>query len=139
MKLNEENLDQVTGKLIRKTGTEEPSELFTERVMQSVIAFQQPKEVTNSFHYKWLFLLIPVLVSGGWYLTTFPVIMNKLLKILDSIGLYFNSVFSGLVHVFQQIGNISISPIVIIGSLAVLALLVIDAILTRKIYLSERS
>lgn len=134
MNLNDENIDQVTGKLIKKTGLEDPSELFTERVMQSVIAIQQPKEETNTFQYKWLLLLIPVAVSGGWYLTTFPVIMNKFLKILDSIGLFFNSIFSGLVNAFQQLGNISISPIVIIGSLAVLSLLVIDAILTRKKY-----
>jgi hypothetical protein len=134
MNLNEENLDQVTGKLIKETGIEEPSALFTERVMQSVIAFHQPREETNAFHYKWLLVVIPVLISGGWYLTTFPLIMNKFLKILDSVGQYFNSLFSGLVNTFQQLGNISISPIVIMGSLAVLSLLVIDAILTRKKY-----
>jgi hypothetical protein len=134
MNLNEENLDQVTGKLIKETGIEEPSVLFTERVMQSVIALQQAKEVTNTFHYKWLLLLIPAVVFGGWYLTTFPVIMNKFLKILNSIELFFNSLFSGLVNAFHQLGNVSISPIVIIGSLAVLSLLVIDAILTRKKY-----
>jgi hypothetical protein len=134
MNLNEENIDQVTGKLIKKTGIEEPSALFTERVMQSVIAFQQTKEETNSFQYKWLLLAFPVVIFGGWYLTTFPLILNKFLEILDSVGQYFNSLFSGLINTFQQLGNISISPIVIMGSLAVLSLLVIDAILTRKKY-----
>jgi hypothetical protein len=134
MNLNEENIDQVTGKLIKKTGIEEPSALFTERVMQSVIAFQQTKEDTNSFQYKWLLLAFPVVIFGGWYLTTFPLILNKFLEILDSVGQYFNSLFSGLINTFQQLGNISISPIVIMGSLAVLSLLVIDAILTRKKY-----
>jgi hypothetical protein len=134
MNLNEENLDQLTTKLVKKTGIEDPSALFTERVMQSVIAIEQAKVETNTFHYKWFLLLIPAVVFGGWYLTTLPVIMNKFLKILDSLGLYFNSLFSGLVNTFQQLGNISFSPVVIIGSLAVLSLLVIDAIFTRKKY-----
>lgn len=131
---NEEDLNRITGKLVRKTGIEEPSALFTERVMQSVFAVQPPKEEHQTLQYFWFLLAVPLLFGAGWYLTTLPEIMNKFLKYFDPIELFFYSVFSFIADFFQKLGSIFISPSLIIGSLAVLILLVIETIITRKKY-----
>lgn len=132
MKLNEEKLDNITGILVKKTSIEEPSSYFTEQVMQSVLAVDPPILKVKSQYYSWPFLVVPLLVAGGAYLSIFPEILSKIVNILNFIGLYSIRFFSVLANSFHQLANISISPIVIIGSVAVFILLVIETILTKN-------
>jgi hypothetical protein len=134
MHLNDETLDQITGKLIKKTGIEEPSSFFTEQVMQSILTADSPELRAKSQNYLWPFLVIPVLIAGGLYFSSFPKIISKIVIIPDFIGLYSIRFYSVLTNSFHQLANISISPIVIFGSIAVFILLVIEIILTKNKY-----
>jgi hypothetical protein len=131
---NEEDLNRITGKLVKKTGMEGPSTLFTERVMQSVFAVQPPIEKYRTLQYLWFLLAVPVFIAACWYLTTLPEIMNKFLKYIDALGIFFYSIFSFIAEFVQKLEGLSKSPTILIGSLAVLILLVIETILTRRKY-----
>ena len=129
---DEQELDQITGKLLKQTGNDEPSELFTERVMRSVLATQAPTVKPYSFYYYWLLLTIPVLIAGGLYLSAPTILMNKFLKFLEPIDLFIHSVVSFIMDFIQRLLSISFSPMVIIGSLAALSLLVVESLITKK-------
>jgi hypothetical protein len=132
MILNEDDLDRITGDLVKKIGTEEPSRLFAERVMQSVYAVHSPGKKPVRIHYYWLFLIVPAIIAGGWYLSAIPELMAKSLKIYYAINLYFNSILTGLANTLHHLISISVSPLVLIGAMAVFFLMLIEAILTRK-------
>jgi hypothetical protein len=126
-----EDLDRITGKLVMQSGTEEPSGLFTERVMQSVLAAKAPVK-TTSFNYYWLLLTIPVIIAVILYLTVSPVLMNKFVKFLDPIILLIQSSASFIMNFIHRLLDISVSPMVLIGSFAALSVLVIESLFTMK-------
>ena len=134
MILNEDDLDRIAGKLVKKTGTDEPPAQFTDRVMQTVFALEPQIVKSKTKYFLWLLMVIPLLIAGGWYLSGFPEIINKLMNISAFIRLYFISVFTGLAKSYHHLSNISISPIVVIGSIAVFILLMIETFLTKNKY-----
>jgi hypothetical protein len=134
MSLNEEIFNEITGKLVEKTSIEEPSSLFTERVMQSVFALEPQVVKSKKSYYSLIIIVIPVLIAGGWYLSGFPAISSKVAEILTFMGLYSNRFFSVFAATFHQLAAISMSPIVLIGSIAIFILLLIETLLTRKKY-----
>ena len=131
---NQDGLDRLTGKLMKQAGTDEPSGNFTDRVMQSVLAVQTLKQESKTQQYYWFLLFVPVVSAAGWYLSTLPGIMMKILEYIESVKLFFLSVFSILTGLVQNLENIAKTSALQIGFLAILFLLVFETLLTRKKY-----
>jgi len=129
---DDEKLDQLTGSLIKNSGTDEPGSNFTDNVMQSVFASKAPVVNHNKYNYLWSFLLVPALIGPGWYLSAFPDRLNQLLTYLHPLGKMADSVLSSISGFIQNLSFLSFSPFILIGSLAVLILLVIETLFSRR-------
>ncbi len=127
-------IERLTGELVKNTPMEEPSALFTERVMQSVFAAKAPvvKQASFNYNYYWLLLTIPAVIAGGWYISVSPVLMNKIFLFLEPLGILMHSIASVFTDFLHQLINISVSPMILIGSAAVLSLLVFENLITRE-------
>ena len=131
---NDDELDRLTGELMRKSGTEEPSFNFTESVMQSVKAVQAPVREINILKYLWALPILAITIGGGWYLLTLPAFTDRLLKYYDAGIAVSSNVFTFAVQFIQGVKNFTYSPIILIGFIAALSLLLIDFIYSRKKY-----
>lgn len=127
----EKDIDQATSGWLKKMTLDDPSENFSKQVMNSIFALNAKKSEDN-FNYWWFLLLIPVLVAGGWYLSTLPEFMAKLTQFWTATTGYYNSLNSGFGEFFGSLKGISISPIVILIFLAVLSLLIIEDIFSKS-------
>ena len=132
MVYDDKKLDQLTGSLIKNSGTDEPGSNFTDNVMQSVFALDAPFVNHNKHNYLWFFLLVPLLAGAGWYLSAFPDRLNQLLTYLHPLGDMVNSVILSISGFIHSLSILSFSPFILIGSLAVLILLVIETLFSRK-------
>ncbi len=131
---NDDELDRLTGELMRKSGTEEPSINFTESVMQSVKAVQAPVREINILKYFWTLPFIAITIVGGWYLFTLSSFTDRLLKYYDAGIALSSNVFAFSVQFIQGVKNFTYSPIILISFIAALSLLLIDFIYSRKKY-----
>jgi hypothetical protein len=129
---NEDELNKLTGNLFAKAGTEDPSELFTEKIMQSVLASETPFVKLSSTNYLWFLLFVPVIFVGGWYLSVTPVLMDKFTKYLDPISHLMDSTTSFIMGYSRQLLNISSSPLILVGMFSAFFLLIIDSFLSRR-------
>jgi len=133
---DEKGLDQITGNIMRQSAIDEPSAAFTAGVMQSVLALKVPAEKArvNRMWYYWFLLLVPVFAAGGWYLSVNTNAITKFLNYTNPLTILIKSVFSVFVGFFNQIGNISISPFLLICALAILFLLLIESLFSIRKY-----
>ncbi len=129
---DDKKMDQLTGSLIKKSGTDEPGSNFTENVMQSVFASHAPVVHHNKYSYLWFFLLLPIFTGIGWYLSAFPDTLNQLFTYLNPVGKVADSVLSSISGFIQSLSILSFSPFILIGSLAILILLVIETLFSRR-------
>jgi hypothetical protein len=126
----ENNIDKITEGWLKNLETEEPSSSFTANVMQSVYALNNATE--KSFNYWWLLTSIPVFAAGGWYLSTLPLFMEKFNKFVFVLNSYYQAGNSTFADIFKSFKSITISPIIILGFLAVLSLLLLDDIFKKS-------
>jgi len=125
------NIDNISAKWMGKAGLDEPSVFFTDNVMQHVLELSQAKPPINKFVYLWYLLFIPVLIAGGWYLSTIPEFMLKISTLWKGIQDYYLTLNIGLANTVHHIKSITISPIIVLGFLAVLSLLIIEDIFSK--------
>ncbi len=128
---NETNIDKITAGWLKKVKAEEPSDRFAVNVMQSIYKLQNEKS-SDEINYWWFLILIPVFVAGGWYLSTLPAFMAKLSEIWITSLNFYNSLNSSFGEMFSNLKNITISPFVILGFLAILSLLVVEDIFSKS-------
>lgn len=128
---NNKEFDSVASEWLKKLPLDEPSDNFSLNVMQSVYALESNKE-KGGFNYWWLLALIPVLAGLGWYLSSAPAFSEYFSSIWDSFQDYYNSLNVSFGEKVGSVKNISISPLVILGFLAILSLLVIEDIFKSK-------
>ena len=126
---NKKNIDELTSERIKNMGLEEPTADFTKKVMQSIALVPQPKMEKKQINY-WYLLIAPAAVGLIWFsmatfkLTDYVIIYWQFFK--HSVHPYMTS----LIDIFIQLK--SISPVIIISFIAVLILLVIEEVLSRK-------
>lgn len=128
---NDKDIDRVTSAWLEKLALEEPSEGFSKNVMGSIYALNQNK-LDDKFNFWWFLPAIPVLIAGGWYLSTLPGFMVKLNIYRTWIIEFYDTLNSGFGEIFGQVKQISISPFVILIFLAILSLLVIEDIFSKS-------
>lgn len=127
----EKDIDLATSGWLNKMTLDDPSENFSRNVMSSVYALET-KTSEDNINYWWFLVLIPVLVGGGWYLSTLPEFMAKLTQIWNSTAEHYNSLNSGFGDFFGRFKDLSISPVVILIFLAILSLLIIEDIFSKS-------
>lgn len=128
---NDKDIDMAASGWLKKIPLDEPSEHFTKNVMSSVYALENYKPLSNK-GYWWFLLLIPVLVAGGWYLSSLPEFIARISDILTSVRNSYTSLNAGFGEFFGRFREISISPVVILIFLAVLSLLVVEDIFSKS-------
>lgn len=128
---NDVNIDKLTARWLKKIEPEEPSDTFANSVMQSVFALKVEKPF-NRANYWWFLLFIPVLVAGGWYLSTLPEFVTKVAAIWESILNYYHGLNAYFASIFIRIKSMTISPMIILGFLAVLSLLIIEDVFSKN-------
>ncbi len=126
---NKKNIEELTSERIKNVGLEEPSADFTSKVMQSVVLLPQPKIEKKLINYRYL-IIAPVLIGLIW-------LSMVIFKLTDYIIMYWQFLRNGirplmtsLIDIFIQLK--SVSPIIIISFIAVLLLLVIEEVVSRK-------
>ncbi len=124
------NLDQITGKLILKTGTEEPSEFFTEKVMLSVHVSPVIAKRRNKYY---LFLiLIPVLTSIGWFFSVSPDQILKLQEFIQPLSILYYTLLAVFMDFFNYLSKVSLSPMSLTVFITAFSLLIIDILFRGK-------
>jgi hypothetical protein len=118
-------------KWMGKIKWEEPSDQFTNHVMQSVLALSTEEKKVARNGYYWLLMLLPFLIALGWYITTLPELSIKMLKVWVAVVQYYTLINSNINNVFTHFKNITISPLLILGFLAILTLLLLDDIFIK--------
>jgi hypothetical protein len=126
----ENNIDKITEGWLKNLEAEDPSSSFTANVMQSVYALNNSTQKT--FNYWWLLTFIPLLAAGGWYLSTLPAFMEKFNAFVTVLKNYYEAGNATFGDIFKSFKSISISPMVILGFLAVLSLLLLDDIFKKS-------
>lgn len=131
---NDKELDNLTRKLVKSMGENEPSASFTDEVMKSVLTVPVPLQNTQTRGWYWLLLLIPVFLFGGFYLYAFPEVLNSALNFFKPFLNYLTSITSVFTRFIQNLLSIRLSPFVLIGSLAIFLLLIADILATGRKY-----
>lgn len=126
----ENDIDKESSEWLKKLSLEEPSGDFSRNVMQSVYALENRKE--KAFNYWWFLSLLPLLVGVIWYLFTIPVFAKNLTNWWTLALNYYNGINSSFGDFFSKIKGISISPMIILGFLAILSLLIIEDIFSKS-------
>lgn len=126
----ENDIDKASSEWLKKLSPEEPSGNFSRNVMQSIYALESRKE--KDFNYWWFLTLLPVLGAGIWYLFTFPIFTRSLTNWWAVALNYYNGLNTSFGDFFSKIKGLSISPMIILGFLAILSLLVIEDIFSKS-------
>ncbi len=131
---DENGLDQITGKVLKQTGYNEPTGQFTDRVMESILLAHIPveKSTAKRQQYLWFLLLIPILAAAGWYLSTDAGALKKLIVYIEPLSIIFHSFIAAFTGLFSIVDSISLSPFVLKTGLAISFLLVIESFYTKR-------
>jgi hypothetical protein len=124
------DIEKASSDWLKKLSPEEPSGNFTRNVMQSIYALESRKE--RYFNYWWFLTLLPVFVGGIWYLTTIPAFTTRMMAWWEAVVNYYQALDSYFGDVLSKVKSISISPVIILGFLAILSLLVIEDIFSKS-------
>lgn len=128
---NESNIDKLTAGWLKQMNPEDPSSGFSGKVMQSIYALKGEKD-PGKHNYWWFLLLIPIFAAGGWYISTIPAYAIRINDIIHTITEYYYSMNASFGEIFTRIKSISISPLLILGFLALLSLLLIEDIFRKS-------
>lgn len=129
---NDQELDNLTHKLVKSMGEAEPSSNFTDEVMKSVLKVPVPLQNAQTRGWYWLLLLIPVFLFGGFYLYAFPEVLNSSLHFFKPYLNYFTSITSVFTQFVHNLLSIHLSPLVLIGSLAIFLLVITDILASGR-------
>ena len=137
MKNNINNLDELTFKRIQNIRLDEPSQEFTQKVMQTILLKNASANSIKNRSYYWMIAIIPTFIFIVLYsirIFHWTDIMNRLL--FSSIKSM--EVFLALLNSFLlKIKNIHIHSTIMLSSCAVLFLLLIEEFLRRFKYIMK--
>ena len=129
MKKNDKNMDKLLAGRIKNLGLEEPSADFTLKVMQSVA--EQPAFEVKQRNYWWILSLIPILVGICWYFLL-------IFELTGYVSRFWTSIISGVqpyinafVSLTDQFKGIKVSPLLIVGFIAIMILLAIEELFSK--------
>ena len=129
MKKNDKNMDKLLAGRIKNVGLEEPSADFTLKVMQSVA--EQPAFEVKQRNYWWILSLIPILVGICWYFLL-------IFELTGYVSRFWTSIISGVqpyinafVSLTDQLKGLKVSPLLIVGFIAIMMLLAIEELFSK--------
>jgi len=129
MKKNDKNMDKLLAGRIKNLGLEDPSADFTLKVMQSVA--EQPAFEVKQRNYWWVLSLIPVLVGICWYFLL-------IFELTGYVSRFWTSIISGVqpyinafVSLTDQLKGLKVSPLLIVGFIAIMMLLAIEELFSK--------
>jgi hypothetical protein len=131
MKNNKKNIEELTSSLIKNLGLDEPSDDFTQKVMQSILKANRPAYSLQSGKSFWLIGLIPVIIIICWYILVHFQLTGYIDRLWISVTDSIQSFLSKFLSFFIQIKNISVQPTILISFIAVLSLLIIEEFVGR--------
>ena len=122
-------MDKLLAGRIKNLGLEEPSADFTLKVMQSVA--EQPAFEVKRRNYWWLLSLTPVLVGICWYFLL-------IFELTGYVSRFWTSIISGVqpyinafVSLTDQLKGLKVSPLLIVGFIAIMMLLAIEELFSK--------
>jgi len=126
----DKTIEKLTVLMIKNLGLDEPSADFTVKVMQSIALEAQPEYLVQR-NYWWLLGLIPVFTAISWYFIVLFRLSGYVIQFLTSFLTIVQPFIAQFLSLFTQLKNLSISPLLLIGFIAVLSLLTIEELATR--------
>jgi len=122
-------MDKLLAGRIKNVGLEEPSADFTLKVMQSVA--EQPAFEVKQRNYWWILSLIPILVGICWYFLL-------IFELTGYVSRFWTSIISGVqpyinafVSLTDQLKGLKVSPLLIVGFIAIMMLLAIEELFSK--------
>jgi hypothetical protein len=132
MKNNKKNIEELTSGRIKNLGFDEPSEDFTQKVMQSILTANQPVHSMRPKRYYWLMGLIPVIIIICWYFLVHFQLTGYIDRFWISVTNSIQTFLGKFLSFLTQLRNISIQPTILISFITVLSLLIIEEFVNRS-------
>jgi hypothetical protein len=131
MTKSDKTIEKITARRIKKLGPDEPSDDFTIKVMQTIALETKPEFLVSQKNYRWLIVLIPLCVAISWYI----IVLLKLSRYVMLFWTSFLNIIQPLnaqfISLISQLKNLYISPLFLIGFIAVISLLTIEDLISR--------
>ena len=131
MRKTDKTIENLTSNRVKKIGLEEPSADFTIKVMKSIVLENQPEYSAQQINYWWVLALVPLFTALGWYIVVFLKLSEHIFHFYVSLHIVIQPFITGFILLFNQLKNISISPLLLVSFLAILSLFTIEEFVHR--------